>query len=302
MSLTRRDFVQRTLLGAVGAAFARPSALWARPTRQDFTILRRNVGIFVARGGTMGWLVNPSGIIVVDSQFPDTAEGFLAGLRERSALPIDVLLNTHHHPDHTGGNSVLRGSAARITAHVRSLENQRASARQRGVEADQAYPDTTFTDSWATEVGDERIRMKYYGPAHTGGDAAVFFERANVVHLGDLLNNRGYPNVDAGAGASVKGWIQVLESIASEHDSDTLYVFGHSEAGYPVTGSRDDLHYQRDYFAAVLASAEGSVRAGRSREEATGLESLPGFTHFGGTLPRLALALGLAYDEVTSGR
>jgi cyclase len=239
---------------------------------------------------------------VVDSQFPDTAGTLLAGLRDRSALPIDVLFNTHHHPDHSDGNAVLRGAARRIVAHTRSAENQRNSARARGVEADQAYPDTTFQDAWSTEIGDERIHVKHYGPAHTGGDVAVFFENTNVVHLGDLLNNRGYPNVDAPAGASVKGWIRALESIAAEYGEDTLYVFGHSEAGFPVTGGRDDLYYQRDYFSAVVEHAERGVRQGRSRDEVTALQALPGFTHLGGTLARLGLGLGVAFDEISAGR
>jgi len=301
MRISRRDFVGQSLAAALAAAAGRPSSLVAQQRRSEFTILRRDVGIYADRGGTMGWLVNGDGIIVVDSQFPDTAGVFLAGLRNRSTLPIDVLLNTHHHPDHSGGNAVLRDATRSIVAHTRSAENQRTSARARGVEADQAYPDTTFQDAWSTEIGDERIRAKHYGPAHTGGDVAVFFENANIVHLGDLLNNRGYPNVDAPAGASVKGWIRVLETIATEFTEDTLYVFGHSEAGFPVTGGRDDLYYQRDYFSAVVEQAERGLRQGRSRDEVTALEALPGFTHFGGTVARLGLGLGIAFDEIASG-
>jgi cyclase len=301
MRFSRRAFVGQSLAAALAAAVGRPSLLSAHLLRSDFTLLRRGVGIYTDRGGTMGWLVNADGIAVVDSQFADTAGTFLAGLRGRSPLPIDVLFNTHHHPDHSGGNAVLRGAAQRIVAHTRSAENQRTSARARGVEADQAYPDTTFQETWSAEVGDERIRAKHFGPAHTGGDVAVFFENANVVHLGDLLNNRGYPNVDAPAGASVQGWIRVLEAIAAEYAQDTLYVFGHSEAGFPVTGGRDDLYFQRDYFLAVVEHAERGVRQGRSREEVTALDALPGFTHFGGTFARLGLGLGVAFDEITSG-
>jgi len=298
MDLTRRKFIELSAAGSAAALL--PGRAWAGPrsTRAEFTLLRRNVGIFTERGGTIGWLINDDGVVVVDSQFADTAPLLLQGLRERTPRRIDVLLNSHHHPDHTGGNAVLRPSAGSIVAHARSAENQRQAARTRGNEADQAFPDTTFDETWSTRVGDETIRMKHYGPAHTGGDSATFFEQANVVHMGDLMNNRGFANVDGPAGASVHGWIKVLEAIVPDHGADTIYIFGHAEAGFPVTGSRDDLYYQRDYFTAVIEAARQARAQGKSRAEAVALEGLPGFTHFGGTFARLGLALGLAYDEL----
>ena len=60
----------------------------------------------------------------------DAAPNLLAGLKERSQRQIDVLLNSHHHPDHTGGNGVLRPAAKQIVAHVRSSENQKVQAER----------------------------------------------------------------------------------------------------------------------------------------------------------------------------
>ncbi|MBP6716626.1 MAG: MBL fold metallo-hydrolase [Acidobacteria bacterium] len=95
-----------------------------------FTPLRRNVSIFNQRGGTIGWLVSPNGLLVVDTQFADTAPNLLAGLKARSPRQIDVLINSHHRPDHTGGNGVLRPAAKQIVAHVRSSENQKVQAER----------------------------------------------------------------------------------------------------------------------------------------------------------------------------
>jgi len=298
MDRSRRDFLKVSALGMAASLLPRP--LLARSARAEFTPLRRNVGIFTERGGTIGWLVNDQGVLVVDSQFADTAPIFLEGLKQRSSRPIDVLINSHHHGDHTGGNAVLRGTARQIVAHTRSAENQRNVARQSGAEA--TLPDVTFSDSWSVQIGDETVRAKHYGPAHTGGDVAIFFEQANVVHLGDLINNRAYPNVDGPAGASVQGWVRVLEAIVADHAPDTLYIFGHGEPEHGMTGSRDDLNYQRDYFTAVLEAAGRAIREGRSREETAAMESLAGFEHFGGAKARLGLGLGVAYDELSSSR
>jgi cyclase len=302
MTYSRRSFLKVSTLGIGAASLARPESI-SGARRAVLTPLRRNVGIFTERGGVVGWLINNDAVVVIDSQFADTAPLIVSGIQERTSRPIDVLLNTHHHPDHTGGNAVIRETGAKIVAHERAATNLRNVAAQRGTADDtRPFPDTTFSTTWSLAVGDETVRLRHYGPAHTGGDAAIFFERANVVHLGDLLNNRGWPNIDAPAGGSVHGWVRVLESIMQDYPADALYIFGHNEAGYPPTGTRTDLAYQRDYFLAVIEVAATALREGRSREQATSLQTLPGFEHFGGQAPRLALAVGVAYDELQAMR
>ncbi|HUE95870.1 MAG TPA: MBL fold metallo-hydrolase [Longimicrobiaceae bacterium] len=302
MSLNRRDFIRLSGLGTASLLLSDPLRLLAQGRRAEFTPLRRNVGIFTERGGTIGWLINDDGVVIVDSQFPDTAELLIEGVRQRTRRPIDVLINTHHHPDHSGGNIAFRGVAREIVAHSRSAANQREVARARGNEAEQEFPSTTFDTEWSVAVGDETVRVKYYGPAHTGGDVAIFFENANVVHLGDLLNNRGYPNIDVPAGASVGGWIRVLETVAPEYPPDALYIFGHAGEGFPLTGTRDDLFHQRDYFLGLLDAAARAIRDGRTREQLIAMQQLPAFEHFGGTHSRLGLGLGIAYDEMMAAR
>ena len=302
MSVNRRKFVQVSALAAAASTLRAASSAAQQPAAPPapavFTPLRRNIGLFHQRGGTIGWLVSGDGLLVVDTQFADTAPNLLAGLKERSPRQIDVLLNTHHHPDHTGGNGVLRPAVKQIVAHVRSSENQKVQAER--AKAPTTLPDVTFPDTWSVTLGDETIRAKHWGPAHTGGDAAIHFEQANIVHLGDLLNNRGYPNVDAPAGGSVHGWMQVLEKMAAAYPADALYVFGHAEAGHPFIGTRTDLHYQRDYFTAVVAMARDARRSGKSRDELAKVEVLPKFEHFGGIKTRLGLALTIAYDELAT--
>jgi len=56
-------------------------------------------------------------------------------------------------------------------------------------------------------MGDERVTATHYGPGHTGGDAIIRFEEANVVHMGDLLFNELHPRVDRPGGASIQNWM-----------------------------------------------------------------------------------------------
>lgn len=305
MSVNRRDFVKTSMLAGVAGvmpsaqAAAQPAAA-PSPSPALFTLLRRNVGIFTQRGGTIAWLVSPDGLLVVDSQFADTAPNLLAGLKERSTRQIDVLINSHHHADHTGGNGVLRPATKQIVAHVRAAQNLKVQAERTQTPA--TMPDATFLDTWHVMLGDETIRARHWGPAHTGGDISIHFEQANVVHLGDLLNNRGYANVDGPAGGSVHGWIRVLEEVAATYPSDAFYVFGHAEAAHPSIGTRSDLYHQRDYFTAVVEMARRARQEGRAKEELATVEVLPNFEHHGGTKARLGTALKLAYEELaTSG-
>ncbi len=274
----------------------------APPPVPKFTDIRGNVGYFTARGGAIGYLTAPDGIVVVDSQFPDTAQLCLDGLKGKSPRGIDTLINTHHHGDHTGGNKVFRPAVKRIVSHARVPDLQKAVAVTNKTEADQVYPDTTFSDTWKMTMGGETISARHYGPGHTGGDIVVFFEKANVVHMGDLMFNRLHPRVDRPAGASIANWIETLEQVAAAHSADASYIFGHGKEGSGVLGAKADLMVFRDYLSAVLEITRKGIQAGKSKEEIAKQETLEGFTEFISPIPLLSLpkVLEVAYDELSA--
>jgi glyoxylase-like metal-dependent hydrolase (beta-lactamase superfamily II) len=201
--------------------------------------------------------------------------------------------------------------AKRVLAHQRAVELQKevAAAAAAKLPAGTAapeilYADRTTTNVWREQLGDEWVAARFYGPAHTSGDLAITFERANVVHMGDLMFNRRHPVVDRPAGATLKNHIVVLETIAKAHNNDTQYIFGHSgmqaapaSGPFPVTGSRQELMYFRDYLTALLAYVQAEIKAGKSRDDVAAVRTpLKDFeTH--GNLN--ATILGAAYDELT---
>lgn len=281
-----------------------PSATASLP--DGFVSLRRNVGIFNGRGGTIGWLASPDALAVVDTQFPDTAAKCLAGIPHRGGRMIDVLINTHHHGDHTSGNLVFRPVVKKIVAHknVPALQRAQVASRNPAALADQVYADTTFADTWKLELGGsggEVIRAKYFGPAHTNGDIIVLFEKANVVHMGDLVFNRMYPVIDRVGGASITSWITILETVAKTYPADAIYIFGHGNTApeFGVTGKRGDLLVMRDYLVGLLEHTRRQIAAGKPRAEIITLKTLPGFDSYQ-SVSRLASNLGVAYDELTN--
>lgn len=311
MSLSRRDFLASSAVAVAAGALGRPALARAWQTAQQpvvtpvFTEIRRNVGFFTGRGGTIGYLINTAGVVVVDSQFPDSAKLCLDGLNERSkSRPVDWLINTHHHGDHTGGNIVFKGVAKKVVAHERVPALMKDPPGQPPPTTEQLYPDTTFATTWRQDVGDERIRAKFYGPAHTSGDAVITFERANVAHMGDLMFNRRHPVIDRAAGASIKNWIVVAEKATADHANDTIYIFGHANTNLPVTGSRADVMKLRDYLTALLAFVGAEMKAGKTRNDIlTTLNPLKGFEEFGPfAAPTPRGPLQVAYDELDAGR
>jgi glyoxylase-like metal-dependent hydrolase (beta-lactamase superfamily II) len=304
MSTTRRDFLATSAAAALAAVLGRPhvARAQAQGAQPVFTPIRRNIGFFTMRGGTIGYLVNPGAVVVIDSQYPAEGKACLDGLNTRSGnRSVDFLVNTHHHGDHSGGNLSFRGAAKKVVAHAKADEHMRQPPGGQPP-ADQLFPDTTFTETWSADVGDERLVARHYGRAHTSGDSVITFERANVVHMGDLMFNQRHPVVDRAAGATIRNWMTVLDRAAGAHASDTVYIFGHANAGLPVTGSRSELARFRDYLDALLAFVDTQVKAGRSREEILAMrDPLRGFESFGRFgQPNPRDALTCAYEEITA--
>jgi cyclase len=306
MSTNRREFLTTASIVLAGGALGRAGLLAQQPPQPPqappapaFTDLRGNVGIFTARGGTIGWFASPQGVIVVDSQFPDTAAVCLDGLNQRSKNhPIDVLFLTHHHGDHTAGNVTFRPVTKKIVAHAKEVELQKAATKP-GSEATQVYADAIFTEAWGERLGKETAEARHLGPAHTGGDAIIYFSRANVVHMGDLVFNRLHPYIDKAAGASIAGWITWLEQTAKAHSGDTIFVFGHAKPGWKVTGGGPELLFMRDYLTALLDFVRTEIKAGRTRDEIVkSTAELRGFPDHGPLIPRVLTA---AYDELSAG-
>jgi cyclase len=297
--LTRRLGAQGTpAVGQVPVPSPTPA-----PLVTQFHALRRKVGYFTGRGGTIGWLVSSDGLAAVDTQFPEPASRFLADLPGREGRLLDVVVNTHHHADHTGGNGVFRPVSRTLVAHEKVPALQRAAAaRGRQPSEPPVEPDQLFSETWRLPLGDEVVSARHFGPAHTGADIVVFFEKANVVHMGDLMFNRMYPVIDRPGGAHIRGWIGVLEKVAAEYPADAIFLHGHGNPKFGVRGERGDLLVLRDYLTGLLEHVQREVKAGRTKDEIVRLENLPGFPDFHAPAPnRLALNLSVAFDELTSG-
>lgn len=299
--MQRRSFLRASGL-VIGSGLVLQQQLMAELLQQPaykIQMLRDDLGIFTEKGGTIAFLLTKDGIVVVDSQFPEQSQHLIDELKKKSDKPFRLLINTHHHGDHTSGNISFKGITQHVLAHTNSKLNQENVAKQQKTEDKQLYPDQVFGTIWSEKIGKEKITLYYYGPGHTNGDSLVHFEHNNVVHMGDLMFNRRYPFIDRTAGANIKNWISILETANKKFSKKTTFIFGHAHETASVTGGKEDLMLMKDFFEKLLTFTQAEIKAGKSKEDFLKNIAIPGVTEWKGD--GIQRPLGAAYDEVTAG-
>lgn len=197
--------------------------------------LKPGLHALFAAGGTAIVSIGDQGVLMVDDQFPQVLPKLKQAIGKLGGGDIDFVINTHWHFDHADNNPQLGAEGAWIVAHSKSRQKMTGTATilYDGYSYDQppypleGLPVFTFDDRMQIHFNGQKIDLLHFGPAHTTGDAIVWFRHDNVVHVGDLYSS-GYPYIDAANGGTLAGLIAVCRSIASAIDADTIIVSGHS--------------------------------------------------------------------------
>ena len=227
-------------------------------------------GLYVlyGAGGNIGLAVGPDAVFIVDDQFAPLTPKILTAIRELTEQPVRFVLNTHWHSDHVGGNEPLGRSGALLVAHDNVRERMSTRQFMEFMQEEvapappQALPVVTFSDAVTFHINEGEVQVLHVPHAHTDGDAVVFFEAANAVHMGDVYVRYGYPFVDLSAGGSVSGMIAAVDEVLERIDEDTRVIPGHG----PV-GDREALRRYRDVIAAIRDRVAARVMAGATLEE-----------------------------------
>ena len=298
--MQRRSFLRNSGLTLASLAFLnnRTLARLMEDPAWKINMLTKEIGVFTEKGGTILFMLSKDGIVVVDSQFPEQSQHLIDELKKQSQQPFRLLVNTHHHADHSGGNIAFKGLAAHVLAHENSKINQERVAKEKKTEASQLFPDQTYTTTWCEKIGNEELCLHYFGAGHTNGDSFVHFKKVNIVHVGDLVFNRRHPFVDRSAGANISSWIKVLDTATSTFDKKTKFVCGHAAAGYDVIATRDEVKLFGAYLTKTLAFVAAEIKAGKTKEEIIKTTAIPGAPEWKGD--GIDRPLGAAFDELTS--
>ena len=221
------------------------------------TPVRGSVHVLVMpAAGNVGVSVGKDGVFMIDDQFAPMAPKISAAVARLTDKPVRYILNTHWHGDHSGGNATFGGQGIVIVAHdnVRtrmSAEHFNAFFKSTTPPSPaEALPVITFSDRITFHFNGDTIRVIHIPGAHTDGDAMFYFEKADMLHAGDVFVLYGYPFIDLSSGGSTAGMIAGLDQILGGIGPETLVIPGHG----PVV-RRDRV----ESFRAMLATARDRV-------------------------------------------
>jgi len=243
--------------------------------QQDFSKVQietipvaKGVYMLVGSGGNIGLSVGQDGAFLIDDQYAPLTDKILKTISAVTDKPVRFLVNTHWHGDHTGGNETIGKGGTIIVAHDNVRKRLAKGQFMKVFNVDippappKALPVITFADSVTFHWNNETLEVMHPKPAHTDGDAVIYFKNANVVHAGDLFFNGIYPFIDAGSGGSVEGVIAGADELLDRIDDNTKVIPGHGQLG-----NKTELKAYRDMLAAVHERMANLIKEGKNIDE-----------------------------------
>ncbi len=247
-----------------------------------------NVYVIAGAGGNVVVQTGKTGVLVVDTGLARNAEKTLAAIQRLSKAPVQYIINTHLHTDHTGGNIVVRSAGetmtggelarrigdsdqgAQIVAHLSLLNRMGAPTGKTAAAPYRAWPTITYESGHKDLFfNGESVVISHEPHAHTDGDSFVYFRRSDVIAAGDVYTTTGYPVLDLANGGGVQGEIAALNHLLDlavpEHQQEggTYIIPGHGR----ISDEADVLDY-RDMVVIVRDRVKDAIARGLSVEQA----------------------------------
>ncbi|MGI9203547.1 MAG: MBL fold metallo-hydrolase [Woeseiaceae bacterium] len=256
----------RNICQPVVAAATILSLLTGSALAQDFDSVEMkvhpvagNVSYIEGMGGNIGLFTGDDGVFLIDDQYAPLTEKIVAAIRTVSDGKLRFLVNTHMHPDHTGGNENFGKLGTTIFGH----DNVRSQMAAAGY--DEMPPLITFNDNISFHINGETVHAFKVPSAHTNGDVFIKFEGSNVVHTGDVYRTTTYAYIDTSNGGSFLGTIAAHNVLIDVSDENTKIVPGHG-----VVSSVADVTAVRDMLVVIRDRVAAAIRDGKSLAEIQG--------------------------------
>lgn len=232
------------------------------------TELTENIWMLQGKGGNIAVLTGEQGIFLVDDDYKEMSSALKSELAKFGGLDkLTYIINTHWHGDHTQGNMAL-GTHAPIIAHdnvrARLLTTQEVKLFNMVSKPypEIALPSITYSSAMNIYLNGEDIKIVHYPDGHTDGDSIVFFQKANVVHMGDHFFSGFFPFVDVDSGGNVLTMAKNIQEALSEINDQTQIIPGHG----PLS-NKDDLIQFHDMLVGTSKEVEVMQQQGMTLEQ-----------------------------------
>jgi glyoxylase-like metal-dependent hydrolase (beta-lactamase superfamily II) len=282
------------------AATSRPPIQEPRSVTIQSMDVRENLYVISGGGGhTAALVTEANGVVLVDTKLAGWGQSILEAVQAITSEPVTVIINTHTHGDHVGGN-------ANFPATVEIVAHENASTRMASMDAfagsgARFLPDQTFGETLTLFEGRDRIDLYYFGAGHTDGDTVVVFPALGTAHMGDLFAFKGPPYIDVGNGGSGVAYPDTLDRILASIEGVRSVIPGHipPPPGSPMRGwtTWNDLRQYARFNRDFLEAARASRAAGHSVDEAVAaLDLWTRYPDYG--MDRAAANMQAIYDEL----
>jgi len=232
-------------------------------------------------GGNIGILKGEEGILMIDDQFADLSPKIKNAIKEIGSYPVSYLVNTHWHGDHTGGNTNFSQDGTTIIAHDNvkeklSNDQVRPFGRTTPASPETAWPKLTFDNKMKIHFNDETIHLIHVHSAHTDGDAFVYFEKNNILHMGDCFFKDRFPFIDIDLGGSAEGYLQAVSYAIMLCNSETKIIPGHGSLA-----TKDDLMNFYSMLIHITDKVKKTLIENKTLEEALEANLTDGYEDWG---------------------
>jgi cyclase len=241
----------------------------------ESAMLSESLTLLRGPGGNVVVLNGKDGKLLVDTFTQLAWDRFKDSLDEISKAPVKLAVDSHWHWDHTDNNANVRGMGATLIAHENTLKRLKETHDLDVIglhfdpSPENALPQKTFKESYQMNFSGEHIALGHLAPAHTDSDIYIHFQKANVLHMGDVFFNGIYCYIDKGTNGSIGGMIAGATKMLAMADKETKIVPGHGPLG-----NKSDLKKFRDMMVTAKGRVEKLKSAGKSLEAAVAAKPL----------------------------
>lgn len=242
------------------------------------TKLTNSIYMLEGSGGNIALCTGNDGAFIIDDQFAPLTSKILAAIAKVTDKPVQFVINTHWHFDHTGGNENLGKEGAIIVSQENSRRRMQADQflgsppQKQAAYSSAGLPKVTFAESINFYYNQETIRIFHIAEAHTDGDAIIYFEKSNVVHMGDVFVRYGFPFIDEPNGGDVNGMITTIDSVLKRIDTNTTIIPGHGQLS-----KKQDLEDYNTMLKTIRDRVKAQMDKGKTLDQIVAADPTKGF-------------------------